>query len=500
MFKKLLIANRGEIAVRVIRTCRELGISPVAVYSEADRTALHVRMADEAHCIGPAPSRDSYLNQERLLQAARDSHAEAIHPGYGFLSENASFVRAVEAAGLVFVGPPASAMDAMGEKTRARANMEQAKVPVVPGSTAPFADADAALAFAHTVGFPIMLKAAAGGGGKGMRRVDTAAELPSAFRAAQSEAQSAFGNGSVYLEKLLEQPRHIEIQLFADAHGGCVHLNERECSAQRRHQKVIEETPSPVLSASMRAAMGEVAVRAARAVGYVGAGTVEFLVDKHRNFYFLEMNTRLQVEHPVTEWVTGLDLVAWQLRVAAGEKLGFTTEAPRGHALEVRVYAEDPSQNFLPSPGRITYLRTPSGPCVRDDSGVYAGYTVPTTYDPLISKLSVWAPTRPESIARMRRALSEYVLKGITTNLRYLRAILEHPDFVAGDYDTSFLPRAHAGLTRPPGGAVAEAALLASVVHARARDVRRQKTLLPAQGQTRPSLSPWRLQGRRPRR
>ncbi len=500
MFRKVLIANRGEIAVRVIRTCRELGVSPVAVYSEADRSALHVRMADEAYCIGPAPSRESYLHQERLLAAARASGAEAIHPGYGFLSENASFVRACEASGLVFIGPPASAMDAMGEKTRARAHMQKAGVPVVPGSTAPFADAEAALAFARTVGFPVMLKAAGGGGGKGMRRVDAEKELPAAFRSAQSEALNAFGNGAVYLEKYLEEPHHVEIQIFADAHGACVHLNERECSAQRRHQKVVEETPSPLLTEQMRAAMGEVAVRAARSVGYVGAGTVEFLVDRHRKFYFLEMNTRLQVEHPVTEWVTGLDLVAWQLRVATGEKLGFTTMPPRGHALEVRVYAEDPSRNFLPSPGKITHLRAPSGPAVRDDGGVYAGYTVPTAYDPMISKLSVWAPTRPEAIARMRRALGEYVVKGITTNLRYLRAVMEHPDFIAGDYDTGFLPKHHAALTAPPDGALAEAALLASVVHARARDLRRVRTLPQGEPAARPSLSPWRLQGRRPRR
>jgi acetyl-CoA carboxylase, biotin carboxylase subunit len=500
MFRKVLIANRGEIAVRVIRTCRELGISPVAVYSEADRAALHVRMADEAYGIGPAPSRESYLHQERLLAAARASGAEAIHPGYGFLSENASFVRAVQAAGLVFIGPPASAMDAMGEKTRARALMQKAGVPVVPGSTAPFADAEEALAFAHTVGFPVMLKAAGGGGGKGMRRVETAKELPAAFRAAQSEALNAFGNGSVYLEKYLEEPHHVEIQVFADTHGTCVHLNERECSAQRRHQKVVEETPSPLLTEELRTAMGAVAVRAAQAVGYVGAGTVEFLVDRHRKFYFLEMNTRLQVEHPVTEWVTGLDLVAWQLRVASGEKLGFSTPAPNGHALEVRVYAEDPSRNFLPSPGKITYLRAPSGPAVRDDSGVYAGYTVPTAYDPMISKLSVWAPTRLEAIARMRRALGEYVVKGIATNLRYLRAVMEHPDFIKGDYDTSFLPKHHAALTAPADGALAEAALLASVVHARQRDLRRMRTLAPSEGPARASLSPWRLQGRRPRR
>jgi acetyl-CoA carboxylase, biotin carboxylase subunit len=499
MFRKILIANRGEIAVRIIRTCRDLGVSPVAVYSEADRGALHVRMADEAYCIGPAPSRDSYLHQERLLAAARASGAEAVHPGYGFLSENASFVRACEKAGLVFIGPPASAMDAMAEKTRARAHMEKAGVPVVPGSTAPFPDAESALAFAKGVGFPVMLKAAGGGGGKGMRRVEGEGELPSAFRAAQSEALNAFGNSAVYLEKYLEQPHHIEIQVFADTHGTCVHLNERECSAQRRHQKVVEETPSPILGDALRSAMGEVAVRAAKSVGYVGAGTVEFLVDKHRKFYFLEMNTRLQVEHPVTEWVTGLDLVAWQLRVAGGEKLGFTGRPPQGHALEVRVYAEDPSQNFLPSPGKISYLRAPSGPSVRDDSGVYAGYTVPTTYDPMISKLSVWAPSRAEAIARMKRALGEYVVKGITTNLRYLRAVMEHPLFVAGDYDTSFLPTHHKTLTAPADGALAEAALLASVVHARARDLRRLRTLTPAEPQGRPTLSPWRMQGRRPR-
>jgi acetyl-CoA carboxylase biotin carboxylase subunit len=499
-FRKVLIANRGEIAVRIIRTCRELGISPVAIYSEADRAALHVRMADEAHLVGPAPSRDSYLHQERILAAARVSGAEAVHPGYGFLSENASFVRACDAAGLVFIGPPAAAMDAMGEKTRARQNMERAGVPVVPGSTTPFPGAEAALAFAQSIGFPVMLKAAGGGGGKGMRRVDSPGEFASAWRAAQSEALNAFGNDAVYLEKYLDQPHHVEIQVFADAHGNTVHLNERECSAQRRHQKVVEETPSPIVTPEMRAAMGEVAVRAARAVGYLGAGTVEFLVDRARHFYFLEMNTRLQVEHPVTEWVTGLDLVAWQIRVARGERLGFSSRPPSGHALEARVYAEDPAQNFMPCPGRIAYLRAPGGPGVRDDSGVYAGYTVPTLYDPMISKLSVWAPSRGEAIARMKRALGEYVVKGITTNLRYLRSIMDHPEFVAGDYDTSFLPRAHAALTAQPDGSVAAAALLASVVYARSRDLRRQRTLGPAEPAGRPALSPWRLASRRPRR
>src|SRR5215813_4834214 len=482
--RKVLVANRGEIAVRVIRTCREMDIPTVAVYSDADRSALHVRLADEAVHVGPPPSRQSYLDVQRILDAARATGADAIHPGYGFLSENAAFVRACEAAGVTFIGPPASAMDAMGEKTRARANMERAGVPVVPGSTAPFPSVTEARAYAERIGFPVMLKAAGGGGGKGMRRVEGLADFDSAWRAAQGEALNAFGNDAVYLEKYLEEPHHVEIQVFADPAGNTVHLNERECSAQRRHQKVVEETPSPILTPEMRAAMGEVAVRAAKAVGYVGAGTVEFLVDRHRSFYFLEMNTRLQVEHPVTEWVTGLDLVAWQIRVARGEQLGFRTEPPHGHSIEVRVYAEDPAQNFLPSPGRITYLRTPSGPNVRDDSGVYPGYTVPTVYDPMISKLSVWAPTRPEAIARMRRALAEYVVKGITTNIRFLRGILDHPEFVEGNYDTGFLPRAHATLLGRPDPALGEVALLSAVVDAYQRDARRRRSLTPTAGQS----------------
>jgi acetyl-CoA carboxylase, biotin carboxylase subunit len=475
--RKILVANRGEIAVRVMRTCRELGIATVAVYSEADRSAVHVRTAEQAYCVGPAPSRESYLSIERILDAARKSGAEAIHPGYGFLSENAEFVRSCERAGMAFIGPPASAMDAMGEKTRARAHMIQAQVPVVPGS-APLASVEEARAFAHKTGFPVMLKAAAGGGGKGMRKIDDAKDFDSAFRAAKSEALNAFGNDTVYIEKYLDQPHHVEIQIFADAHGGVTHLNERECSAQRRHQKVVEETPSPIISAEMREAMGAVAVKAAKSVGYVGAGTVEFLVDAKRNFYFLEMNTRLQVEHPVTEWVTGQDLVAWQIRVAQGERLPFAEPLqPRGHAIEVRVYAEDPARNFMPSPGTIRYMRVPGGPNVRDDSGVYVGYEVPRYYDPLISKLSVWGPTRPEAIARMRRALSEYVVKGITTNLRYLRAIMEHPAFVAGDYDTSLLVREHASLLGREEPHLTDIALLASVVYAHQRDAARAKAL-----------------------
>ncbi len=494
--KKVLVANRGEIAIRVMRTCKELGFKTVAVFSEADRTALHTRFADEAYLVGPAPSRQSYLVADNILEAAKLSGADAIHPGYGFLSENASFVRACEKAGVTFVGPPAAAMDAMGEKTRARAHMTKAGVPVVPGSTAPFASADEARAYAKQIGYPVMLKAAGGGGGKGMRRVDREEDLDSAWRTARSEAMGAFGNDAVYLEKFLDQPHHIEIQVFADTHGNCIHLNERECSAQRRNQKVVEETPSPIITPQLRAAMGEVAVKAAKSVGYVGAGTVEFLVDSARNFYFLEMNTRLQVEHPVTEWVTGIDLVAWQFHVAQGGVLPFLSPiAPRGHAIEVRVYAEDPATNFMPSPGKIEALRTPSGPFVRDDSGVYAGYTVPNVYDPMISKLSVWAPTRAEAIRRLQRALEEYVVKGITTNLRYLKGILAHPDFMRGDYDTGFLPRAHQALLGEQQPELTKVAAIAAAVRTHQRAIAKARQVTSAQATT--TTSGWRTAGRR---
>jgi len=496
--KKVLVANRGEIAIRVMRTCKELGIGTVAVYSEADRAALHTRFADQAYLVGPPPSKESYLVTERILAAAKASGADAIHPGYGFLSENAGFVRDCEKAGITFIGPPASAMDSMGEKTRARAHMMKAGVPVVPGTTAPFANVEEARTFAASIGYPVMLKAAGGGGGKGMRKVERAEDLDSAWRTARSEAQSAFGNDSVYMEKFVEEPHHVEIQVFGDGHGNCIHLNERECSAQRRNQKVVEETPSPILTPELRAAMGEVAVKAAKSVGYVGAGTVEFLVDKHRNFYFLEMNTRLQVEHPVTEWVTGVDLVAWQLHVAQGGVLPMLEPVPpRGHAIEVRVYAEDPATNFMPSPGRIQYLRVPSGPFVRDDSGVYAGYTVPNVYDPMLSKLSVWAPTRREAILRMRRALDEYVLKGITTNIRYLKHILEHPTFVNGDYDTGFLGREHQALLGESDPRLTKASIIAAAVYAHHRAEQRAATVVAAKGSGSSGLSPWRSQGRR---
>src|SRR5947209_8931788 len=442
MFKKILIANRGEIAVRVIRACRELGVSSVAVFSDVDRAALHVSKADEAYPIGPAAARESYLNMEKIIQTARRCGAEAIHPGYGFLSENAKFARACGDAGIKFIGPPPSAMELMGSKTRARQAMQAAQVPFVPGSSRGLSLPEAEETAAR-IGYPVMIKAAAGGGGKGMRLVRTAPELKSAFETAQSEAQRAFNDSEVYLEKYIENPRHIEIQVLGDEHGNLVYLGERECSVQRRHQKVIEEAPSAIVDEDLRRRMGRVAVQAAATAGYTNAGTVEFLVDASRNFYFLEMNTRLQVEHPVTELVTGLDLVHLQLRIAAGERLPLRQEdvSIRGHAIECRIYAEDPENNFFPSPGKITRLLRPSGPGVREDSGVYEGWTVPLDYDPMLSKLIVYAPDRASAIARMRRALDEYFIGGIKSNLPLFRPILEHPDFVAARIDTGFLDR-----------------------------------------------------------
>jgi acetyl-CoA carboxylase biotin carboxylase subunit len=444
MFKKILIANRGEIAVRIMRACRDMSISPVAVYSEADRDALHVRFADEAYEIGAAPSVESYLRIERVIEAALQSGAEAIHPGYGFLAENASFARAVTEAGITFIGPTAEAMLLMGSKTSARKVATQAGVPVVPGTTEPLASFAEAHEIAARFGYPVMLKASAGGGGKGMRLVGTEAEMRSAFETAQSEAQAAFGNAEIYLEKAIDRPRHIEIQIFADTHGNCVHLGERECSIQRRHQKVIEECPSPIDEEGLRERMGAAAVLAARAVDYVGAGTVEFLVsDATREFYFLEMNTRLQVEHPVTELVTGIDLVREQIMVASGAPLSFTQSDVnwRGHAIECRVYAEDPDNNFLPSPGRITHLRVPAGAGIRDDGGVSEGAEVSIYYDPMISKLAAWGRDRNEAIDRLRRALDEYAVGGIKTTLPFFREIVRDAEFIAGRLDTGFITR-----------------------------------------------------------
>jgi len=444
MFKKILIANRGEIACRVIRACREMNIATVAVYSDADRDALHVRMADEAFHIGPPPSAESYLRWEKIIEVAKASGTEAIHPGYGFLSENAEFVRNVTAAGVVFIGPPPEAMEGLGGKMSARKIAIEAGVPIVPGTTEPLRSFDEAKATADEIGYPVMLKASAGGGGKGMRLVFEEAELRSALENAQSEALAGFGDDAVYVEKVVVAPRHIEIQVFSDTHGNHVYLGERECSIQRRHQKVIEEAPSPINSAELRKEMGECAVKVAKAVDYVGAGTVEFLVsDVDHSFYFLEMNTRLQVEHPVTELVTGIDLVREQIRVAWGEKLSFTQDDVeiKGHAIECRVYAEDPDANFMPSPGTITRLRLPQGPGVRDDGGVYEGCEVSIYYDPMISKLAVYGKDRAEAIDRMRRALEEYEVGGIKTTLQFFRDVMRDQEFIDGKLDTGFIPR-----------------------------------------------------------
>jgi acetyl-CoA carboxylase, biotin carboxylase subunit len=443
MFKKILIANRGEIAVRVIRACRELGIASVAVYSDVDRASLHVRKADEAYSIGPAPAGESYLNIPRILEAAKRSGAEAIHPGYGFLSENADFAQKCAEARVKFIGPTASAMQMMGSKTRARQQMQKAGVPFVPGTSSGLESLAQAAEAAAKIGYPVMLKAAAGGGGKGMRRVQSAEELNSAWDAARSEALRAFASDEVYLEKVLIDPRHIEMQLLADERGNVVYLGERECSIQRRHQKVMEEAPSPIVDAEMRRRMGEVAVRVAKASSYTNAGTVEFLVDEGKNFYFLEMNTRLQVEHPVTELVTGLDLVHLQIRIAAGEKLPFSQDEVqiRGHAIECRIYAEDPDNNFFPSPGKINLLLPPSGPGIRLDSGVYEGWSVPLEYDPLLAKLAGYGTNRQQAISRLVRALHEYFVGGIKTNIALFRRILNDANFVAGNIDTGYLDR-----------------------------------------------------------
>lgn len=439
--RKVLVANRGEIALRVMRTCRERDIATVAVFSEADRTAPHVRFADEAFGIGPAASSLSYLAQDRILEVARQSGADAIHPGYGFLSENAAFAEACAAAGLIFIGPPASAIRAMGDKTAARAIMERAGVPMAPGTLDAVDDLSEGARVAAEIGYPVLIKAAAGGGGKGMRVVHDPVEFSRSMEAARREAAAAFGDGRVFIEKYISHPRHIEFQVLADSSGHTVHLFERECSIQRRHQKVVEEAPSSVLTPGLRDRMGAAAVEAARACGYVNAGTVEFLVDADLNFYFMEMNTRLQVEHPVTEGITGLDLVAEQLRIAAGEPLGFTQAdlAIHGHSIEVRVYAEDPSNGFLPSPGTLTRHRPPSGFGVRVDAGVDEGGRVEIHYDPMISKLTTWGRTRSEAIDRMTRAIDEYEIAGVETTLPFCRFVMEHEAFRSGRFSTHFV-------------------------------------------------------------
>jgi len=444
MFTKVLVANRGEIALRVIRACRELGVHTVAVYSEADRESLHVRFADDDVCIGPPPGRQSYLNIPRIIAAAEITGADAIHPGYGFLAENAEFAQICRASNIAFIGPTAEQIQAMGDKASARRLAKEAGVPTVPGSEGILQDVDAACQAAHSIGFPVIIKATAGGGGKGMRIAPDEESFSQLFSLAQNEALAAFGNGEVYLEKYLDRPRHVEIQVMGDTHGRVVHLGERDCSIQRRHQKLVEESPSPGLSVGLRAQMGAASVTLASSIGYQGAGTVEFLLDSGGNFYFMEMNTRIQVEHPVTEMVTGFDLVKEQIRVAAGEPLSFPGELNglRGHAIECRVNAEDPSRNFQPSPGHITAYHPPGGPGVRVDTHVYAGYTVPPYYDSLLAKVIVHGRDRPEALARMGQALESFILEGVTTTIPFLTRLIRHPEFVAGQVDTRFLERA----------------------------------------------------------
>ena len=442
MFKKVLIANRGEIAVRIIRACRELGIETVAVYSEADRSALHVRYADEAYLLGPAPSRDSYLRADKIIDIASKSEADAIHPGYGFLAERDDFAAACEEAGIAFIGPKPSSIAAMGDKAEARATVIKAGVPIVPGTEdVGNMTNDELLAKAPQIGFPLLIKATAGGGGKGMREVKSLEEMPSLLQSARREAESAFGDGNVYLEKLVEGARHIEIQILADQHGNVIHLGERECSLQRRHQKLIEEALSPALDDELRAKMGDVAVKSAMAVDYVNAGTIEFLLDKDKNFFFLEMNTRLQVEHPVTEMITGIDIVKEQIRIARGRTLSYKQEDVKfnGHAIECRINAEDPYNNFMPSTGRITHSLIPTGPGVRIDTGVYPGFEITPFYDPMIAKMIVWGETRAQAILRMRRALEEYRIVGVRTNIPFHQTMMDSHRFMGGQYDTRFV-------------------------------------------------------------
>jgi acetyl-CoA carboxylase biotin carboxylase subunit len=491
VFKRVLIANRGEIAVRVIRACRELGISPVAVYSEADAHALHVRMADAAILIGPAPATDSYLSIERIIDAAQQARADAVHPGYGFLAENADFAQACLDTGLEFIGPPPQAMRDLGLKTEARKLMQAAGVPVVPGTLEPLHSIESARVAADEVGYPVALKAVAGGGGKGLRIVHEPSQLEAAFRQAMSEAGAAFGDASVYLERGIQRPRHIEVQILADRHGACVSLGERDCSLQRRHQKVVEESPSPAVSPELRLRMAEVAVRAALAAGYTNAGTVEFLLAPDGVFYFLEVNARLQVEHPVTEMVTGLDLVHEQIRIAAGEPLGYDQTAiqPRGYAIECRIYAEDPAAGFLPSTGKLIGYRPPSGPGVRVDSGVEEDAAIGVHYDPMIAKLIVWAADRPRGLERMARALREFLILGVKTTIPLHRWLLAQRDVVAGSVDTGWLEREWLSNPSTPGD-VETAAIAAAVLADAARASGRVEA--PSDG-----APAWRLAGRR---
>jgi acetyl-CoA carboxylase, biotin carboxylase subunit len=493
--KKILITNRGEIAIRVQRTCRELDILTVALFSDPDRHAPHVRYADEAYHLPGSSPVETYLNQDLIFKIAKKCGADAIHPGYGFLSENANFARRCKEEGVLFIGPPPEAIEVMGLKTEARRIMQEAGVPVVPG-TEPIDTAQIAAQKAAEISYPVLIKASAGGGGKGMRKVEEPNNLESAFEACQREAQSAFGDPRVYIEKYLSKPRHVEFQILGDFYGNIIHLYERECSVQRRHQKIIEETPSPIVDDDLRRRMGEVAVEAARACGYTHAGTVEFLVDADKNFYFLEMNTRLQVEHPITEMITGVDLVEQQIRISEGEKLTTKPIPRRGAAMECRIYAEDPANNFLPSPGLIKGLSDPGGPGVRNDSGVYAGFAIPMEYDPMISKLVVWGENRNQVLARMLRALEEYHLLGIHTNIPYLRKILMHPEFISGDYDTHFIPKNQETLLEPEAEEAdkmeAIALATAAIIHFSSKNILSSATSPAVQSKT----SAWKLSGR----
>src|SRR5580692_814459 len=498
MFRKILIANRGEIAVRIARACREMGITSAAVFSDADRAALHVRLSDEAYRAGSAPSRESYLRIDKLMEIARSAGCDALHPGYGFLAENPDLSRACAANGITFIGPSPEAMERLGSKTAARQLAARAGVPIVPGTKDPIESLDDAGKIARGLGYPVLLKAVAGGGGKGMRLVPGDSEMAAAWRDAASEAQNAFGDARLYLEKYVVRPRHIEIQIFGDTHGHIVHLGERECSVQRRHQKVIEESPSPVMTPELRRAMGEAAVKLAGEAGYTNAGTVEFLVDAARNFYFLEVNTRLQVEHPVTEMVTGLDLVKLQICVAAGEPLPFSQEDVElsGHAVECRLYAEDPSNQFFPSPGTILSRRAPSGPGIRLDDGVYEGFTVSTEYDPMLGKLIAWGQDRAEAIARLRRALEEYSVTGIKTNTGLLLSILRDPEFLRGEIYTRWideqLPSLLAGMQSQEHDKLAEdAAIVVALLHDLAA-----KNITHADAATRETESRWKRHAR----
>lgn len=443
MIKKVLIANRGEIAVRIIRSCRELGIKSVALYSDADRTAMHVRYADEAYHIGPSPSKESYLNGDKIIEVAKQCDADAIHPGYGFLSENAEFAKRCQAAGLIFIGPAWESIVTMGDKISARKRMIEAGVPVVPGTQEKVVDIETVNKIVNEIGLPIIIKASAGGGGKGMRLVRKKEDLVSALRMAQSEALSSFGNDTVYIEKYLDSPHHIEFQILADKQGNTVHLFERECSVQRRHQKMIEETPSPFITQDLRDRMGDAAIAAAKAVNYEGAGTIEFLVDENRNFYFLEMNTRLQVEHPITERTTGIDLVKEQIYIASGNQISFKQDEliQFGHSIECRISAEDPFNNFMPNPGIISHISEPNGLGIRTDGYVYEGYEIPMYYDPMITKIISWGRTREEAIARMKRALFEYKITGVKTSIKFLEKIMDNQDFIKGNYDTHFIEK-----------------------------------------------------------